>query len=372
MKILQVIRLLALLALPLSLSSQGSASSLHGKVSEVLDGERLTVISVTHPLKIKLMGVATPVKGQPYADVAGLHLSQLVSGKFIGAHCTALEPDGYLRCRVMLDGMDVGEQMVRDGVAWFNPTEADALSEEERRSYMACEQAARGEARGLWKDKAPIAPWDFTREQELKRRFAANPLNGWRRPGDPSLSSDDLLRTRLFASSPARNRGGLSDPGWKTLAPKDARFSVLVPGDAYDAGTTGPTGNGKIGEFGYCGGQRGKNSYLVIWGKGPSAQPTESEVADDVAKGLMADLENRRNKFASDLKFEVKRERSLKLGPFAGWQYRITGAGTGGLIRVFAKRTGQELELYVLGVMNGTENESQVQEFLGSLTIAKY
>jgi len=372
MKLPHVTRILFLLALSLSFSTQGSASPLHGKVVDVLDGERITIISVVHPLKVRLMGIAAPAKGQPYSEVAAQHLSQLVSGKFVGARCTGLEPDGYLRCRVMLDEMDIGEQMVRDGVAWYNKSEASDLSEQERVAYSGSEQAARSEARGLWQDGTPTAPWDFRREQETRQKIAASPLTAWTKSTKSSLSSDDLLRTRVVASSPARRRHNSLDPGWKTLAPRGSKFSVLVPGDAYDAGSTRPTPEGQIVEINYCSGQRGIFDYLVIWGKGPSIGKTDEQVADDTANGLMAGLESLRNKFASDVKYEAKRQHTVKLGTYAGWQYGITGPGTVGIIRVFARRRGPELELYVLAVLNGTESDSQVQEFLGSLTIDKY
>lgn len=373
MKLPHVTRILFLLALPLSLSTQGSASPLHGKVVDVLDGERITIISVIHPLKVKLLGIAAPAKGQPYSEVAAAqHLAQLVSGKFVGARCTSLEPDGYLRCRVMLDEMDIGEQMVRDGVAWYNKLEASDLSEQERVAYLGSEQAARSEARGIWQDATPTAPWDFRREQDTRQKIAASPLTEWTKSSKSSLLSDDLLRSRVTASSSARRRHNSHDPGWKTLAPRGSKFSVLVPGDAYDAGSTRPLPEGQMADINYCNGQRGNYDYLVIWGKGPTIGKTDEQIADDTANGLVAGLESVRNKFASDVKYEAKRQHTVKLGPYVGWQYGITGPGTVGLIRVFTRRRGQELELYVLGVMNGTENDSQVQEFLGSLTIDKY
>jgi endonuclease YncB( thermonuclease family) len=372
MKQPHLIRILFLLALPLSYATHGSASPLHGKVVDVLDGERITIISVVHPLKVKLLGIAAPVKGQPYSDVAAQHLSQLISGKFVGAHCAGLEADGYLRCRVMLDEMDVGEQMVRDGVAWYNKSEASDLSEQERIAYLGSEQAARREARGLWKDATPTAPWDFRREQETKQKIAASPLNEWTKSRNPSLASDDLLRTGENGRSAHRRRNKSMDPGWKTLAPKGGKFSVLVPGDAYDASSTRPTPDGKVAEVNYCSGMRGIYDYLVLWGKGPINGRTDDVVIDDITNGLMASLENSRNKFSSDVKFEAKRDHSVKLGPYSGWQYNISGPNTVGLIRIFVRRHGDELEIYLLGVMNGTENDPQVLEFLGSLSIDKF
>ncbi len=372
MKLPHLIRILFLLALPLGYVTQGSASPLHGKVVGVVDGERITIISVVHPMRVKLLGVAVPANGQPYSDVAAQHLSQLISDKFVGAYCAGLEADGYLRCRVMLDEMDIGEQMVRDGVAWYNKSEASDLTEQERVAYLGSEQAARREARGIWKDTMPTAPWDFRREQETKKKLAASPLTEWTKSSKSSLSSDDLLHARETGGSTSRRRNRSLDPGWKTLAPKGQKFSVLVPGDAYDAGSTRPTLEGKMAEVNYCSGQRGIYDYLVLWGKGPINDKTDDAIIEDITNGLMAGMENARNKFSSDVKFEAKRHHSVKLGPYAGWQYNISGPNTVGLIRIFIRHHNDELEIYLLGVLNGTENDPQVLEFLGSLSIDKY
>ena len=83
-------RILLLLALPLTFSSRGSASSLTGKVVAVTDGERITIISQMHPLKVKLVGIAAPDAKQPYADVAKQHLSDLLLDKYVVVRFTAL------------------------------------------------------------------------------------------------------------------------------------------------------------------------------------------------------------------------------------------------------------------------------------------
>jgi endonuclease YncB( thermonuclease family) len=375
MKLPHLIRLLFLLALPLSFNTQGSASTLQGKVVEVLDGERITVISVNQPIKIKLMGIAAPEKNQPFADVATQHLSQLVAGKFVVVQAKRLEQDGALLGQVMLNNVDLGAQMVRDGVAWYNKLEAGDLSEQDRAAYLSCEQAARSEARGIWQDAAPIAPWEFRRQQTARRNIESSPLTMMARAssadGRSRLSNDLFYPTTGKDRLAGRRRAG-ADPGWKTLSPRGSRFSVLVPGNSYDAGSTFPTRNGKMADVNYSVGQRGKYSYVVFWGKGPTPELRDDQVADDTAKGLVSGLELARNKYESDVKFEVKRQHPVKLGPYAGWQYAISGPRTVGLIRVFTRQRGQERELYVLGVLNGTEDDPQVLEFLGSLTIDKY
>src|SRR6266576_7358079 len=196
MKFLHFFRILFLLALPLSFSTHGSASSLQGKVIEVLDGERITVISLNRPLKVKLVAIAAPVKEQPYADVATQHLSQLVSDKYVVVRYTSLDDDGYLLGRVTVNDMDVGEQMVRDGVAWYDKSQGADFSDQDRQAYFVCEQAARKEARGLWQDSAAVAPWEFRRQLAASRNIVSSQQTVHAksaRAGKQALSSDDIF-----------------------------------------------------------------------------------------------------------------------------------------------------------------------------------
>src|SRR5467141_2722170 len=119
MKLPHIVRILLLLALPLSFSTRGSAFTLQGKVVEDLDGERITVLSLNRPVKIKLTCISAPATNQPYADIARQHLSDLILGKYVVVRYTGLGSDGYIMGRILLEEVDVGAQMLRDGVGWY-------------------------------------------------------------------------------------------------------------------------------------------------------------------------------------------------------------------------------------------------------------
>lgn len=127
-KVRNILRILFLLALPLAVCSSGSASSLQGKVAEVVDGESIAVISQNHPVKVRLIGVAAPEKSQAYASIARQHLSDLVLNKYVFVRVSALR-DGYLVGQVLVGDMDVCAQMLRDGVGWYNKSDESNLSE---------------------------------------------------------------------------------------------------------------------------------------------------------------------------------------------------------------------------------------------------
>jgi endonuclease YncB( thermonuclease family) len=368
MKPVNIIRLLFLLALPLSFATHGSASTLQGKVIEILDGERITVLSVNQPLKVKLIAISAPVGSQPFADVAKQHLTELVSGKYCQIHYTSVNQDGLITGRVVVSGLDAGSQMIRDGVAWYDKSEASNFTEPEREMYVGCEQAARKEARGLWTDPKAIAPWEFRIQESARRSAISQPQTLTAKSpgrGKQQLTNDELFRSMTGAGSTSDAR----DLGWKTLAPHPARFSVVVPKDTFEFATTIPIPSGGTAEFNYALGRRGTKAYMVVWGTGPIEGQADDRFSDDLANGLVFGL-NRTTNAANQ--FEVKKQRAVRVGAYAGWQYRMSSPQVPGTIRVFSRRMGQVREVYVLVAVNGTEDDQQIQEFLGSFTIERH
>lgn len=369
------LRLVALIALPLCFSAQGSASSLQGKVVEVLDGERLTVVSVNQSLKVKILGIAAPAGNQAFAAVAKQHLQDLVGGKYVAVHYTSLGADGVVLGRVVAKDMDVGAQMIRDGVAWYQKSEASTLADTEKETYARSEQAARNEVRGLWSDPSPVAPWEFRWEQAANsnlisrsQTLVAKSGKGDRQP----LSNDELFRS---LSGHGRLGIGLmdeGDAGWKTLSPSPGKFSVYVPGDAKEFGAILPLPTGQTVETNYCVGRRGRKLYLVVWAKGPNELVSDEGVADDTANGFVFGLQRGVGVGGDGSGFKITRQRSVRLGPYSGAQYLLSGPATFGTIRVFAKRSGQVREIFLMVALNATEEDAQVREFFGSLNIKGY
>src|SRR5215813_162320 len=363
-----VVRLLFLLALPLSFATQGSASTLQGKVIEILDGERITVMSVNQPLKVKIIAIAAPVATQAFADVAKQHLSELVAGKYVQVNFISLSQEGFVTGRVFVSGMDTGSQMIRDGVAWYDKSESGNFTEPERQMYEGCEQAARKEARGLWSDPESIAPWEF-RLQESARRSAIVQARALiaksPRGGKQQLTNDELFSSMTGTGSGSDAR----DLGWKTLSPHAGKFSIYMPKDSFEFSATIPVPTGGTAEFNYAVGRRGTKAYMVIWGTGPNDGAADERFCDDMANGLVFGL-NRTT--AEGARFEVKKQRAVRTGTYTGWQYRMTSTQVPGTIRILAKRVGQVREVYAMVVVNGTEDDQQIQEFFSSFTIERY
>ncbi|HET9526626.1 MAG TPA: thermonuclease family protein, partial [Pyrinomonadaceae bacterium] len=133
---------LGLLLLPF-LCTSVKAATLFGRVIEVNDGDVIIVFNLNRPVRIKLLAVDAPEAGQAFGDVARKHLSDLVYDKTVSVEYSGIAADGSLVGRVMLNGADIGAQMIRDGAAWFDASNQDRLSVADREVYRQSERAAR-------------------------------------------------------------------------------------------------------------------------------------------------------------------------------------------------------------------------------------
>jgi len=70
--------------------------------------------------------------------------------------------------RVWLGDVDAGLRQVCAGYAWVYREFVGDFSPDELRAYLDCEQAARAERRGLWRDSNPVAPWEWRHSPRRK------------------------------------------------------------------------------------------------------------------------------------------------------------------------------------------------------------
>lgn len=138
------------LAFSLLVSGSATAGSLAGTLTEIHDGDTITIICLKRPLQVHLMGIVAPEKEQAYAEVSRQHLSDLILNKQVVVEYSGLGANALIVGTVFLKETDVGAQMIRDGVAWYDKPYDTILTENQRQMYAACELAARNEHRGVW------------------------------------------------------------------------------------------------------------------------------------------------------------------------------------------------------------------------------
>jgi endonuclease YncB( thermonuclease family) len=145
-----------------SISSLLHAQSIQGLVVSIADGDTLTVLDaqkVQH--KIRLAGIDTPERRQPFGQRAREALSALAFQKVVLVLTEKKDRYGRWVGKVISDGRDVNLALVVDGWAWHYKKYASEQSASDRLLYASAEEDARSQRRGLWSDPHAIPPWDW-------------------------------------------------------------------------------------------------------------------------------------------------------------------------------------------------------------------
>ena len=374
----RTIRIILLVALLLSAYTLGSASVLQGQVTEVLDGRTITVVSIKHPVKVRLLAIAPPDANQPYADIARQHLADLLLNKFVAVHYSRLDGN-YLSGQVVAGTMDVNAQMIRDGVAWYDQTDERQLSDTDLHLYVESELAARSERRGLWKDGAAVSPWEFRKAVATRHNATTVPLpraDMFTPRGTPAgLSSDDLFGGAVGPGSLAgkpniRKINSAGQQGnWSRYQPEGQHFSVLAPSDATEISYPILDGQGKSIDVRYVLGTVDGTLYVVMWTKGSNDNATDASVAANTVRGFLSGLNRSLEQARQGVALTTKIGRELSLDGYAGRQYSMSGGDLAGVVRVLSKQIGDQREIFMLGVLHSGDAEVPSDRFLSSFKI---
>lgn len=111
--------------------------------------------------KVRLTGIDAPEKAQPFGQRAKQNLSSWVFGKQVQVETD--KNDLYERTlgKVMVNGIDANLEQVKAGFAWHYKKYAGEQSAADRGAYERAETLARAQRIGLWRDTAPVPPWDW-------------------------------------------------------------------------------------------------------------------------------------------------------------------------------------------------------------------
>lgn len=141
---------------------QSHAATLVGDVVGIADGDTLTILDSAHvQWKIRLAGIDAPEKTQPFGARSKQNLAALVWRKHVSVEWQKLDRYGRTIGKVIFNGHDVNLMQVSGGLAWHYKTYAAEQSPTDRVLYAEAEVKARQAGVGLWRDRAPVPPWDF-------------------------------------------------------------------------------------------------------------------------------------------------------------------------------------------------------------------
>ena len=156
--------------LAVAAGSAGAAQWIvEGRVVGVSDGDTITVLDASKAQHIvRLGGIDAPERKQPFGSAAKEVLSSVVFDRRVEARCWKRDRYGREICSVFVGTRDVGLAMIRDGYAWHYKAFEQEQSADDRAAYARTEADARSARRGLWRDAAPVPPWDWRKERRTQ------------------------------------------------------------------------------------------------------------------------------------------------------------------------------------------------------------
>ena len=152
----------SLLFLVLCLATCVHAVELRGKVVGVSDGDTVTVLDAErHQHKVRLAGIDAPEKAQAFGQASKISLSDQIFGREVAVIWDKRDRYGRIIGKISVDHLDVCLEQVRRGMAWHYKQYARDQAPDDRVTYAEAEVAARAARAGLWRDVAPVAPWEW-------------------------------------------------------------------------------------------------------------------------------------------------------------------------------------------------------------------
>lgn len=176
------------LGFALAIAAPAAAEFFEGRVVKIVDGDTIEVLVGNQLRRVRLSGIDTPERGQPWADKARQALSRRVFGKEVRVNDVGTDRYDRTVGEVYADNVCVGCELVREGNAWVyrKYTDDPVLYE--------LEAQARAAHRGLWSlpEAQRVPPWQW-------RQVA-------REAGDANGSSQSPSSTRAPAAGAGPNR----------------------------------------------------------------------------------------------------------------------------------------------------------------------
>lgn len=349
-----------------------NAASMFGRVIDVSSGDVITIFNLNRPVRVRLLAVDAPEMDQAFGDVAKKHLVDLVHDKVVVVEYSGIAADGSLAGRVLLNETDIGAQMIRDGVAWFDPNNLFRLSVVDQGIYEQSEQAARSERRGLWQVANPMAPWEFVKARAERMNTRVS-LNATRKASGPAELTNLTLKTRETAAMTSTNEKEFAwadkiptKSDWYRFRPAGEDFSALVPqnGKQFDAEVPF---EGELGNVTVYVGRDGWSTYLVQWLKAATRGESHKTALDSGMMGFAMGLNSSLGPKASG-SCAPTNEKYISVSGLPAVEFELKSCVVHGRVRIVTKVGAEQRHVYVLGALFVDEDDS-VTRFLNSLMI---
>jgi endonuclease YncB( thermonuclease family) len=158
------------------------------KVIKVYDGNTVKVMGQGKTLRVRLVGIDAPERGQPYHAESGKHLADLVLDRFVTLRDFNTGSSRRLLGEIFLKDVNINLEMLSAGLA--EVYRGDITKELDIRAYFDAEAEARKAEVGVWSlGKRYVSPsvWRKARKRMHRLKYGSEPSYGTSDPGAQNL-----------------------------------------------------------------------------------------------------------------------------------------------------------------------------------------
>ncbi|MCY7375076.1 MAG: thermonuclease family protein [Pyrinomonadaceae bacterium] len=204
------IKLLFSIVLSLLLANTAFAqSTIGGQVTEIVDGKTVVIETYANgKITAELQYIEVPEAEQPFHQIAREHLGVLVLNQKVELKARGFTPTRTVG-QLFVKGVDVGQQMIRDGAAWYAVLEKSGQDATQSGIYQSNEAQAKSEKRGVWSIADLKPPWQIRAEAEENRRRVEQIAQEAEAAKMTTSAEDAPVRRKPFAGRQLNNESQL-------------------------------------------------------------------------------------------------------------------------------------------------------------------
>jgi len=137
------------------------------RVITVHEGDRLTIYHKGHKEAIYLKDIDCPELKQPYGKQAKHVTAAFIGNREVVVRGLTRDRQGRVSAEVLLlDGRNVGHELLKEGLAWWRRSASSDASLE------VVQELARASHKGLWADPNPVPPWKWKVAKKTSRKYS--------------------------------------------------------------------------------------------------------------------------------------------------------------------------------------------------------
>ena len=125
------------------------------KIKRVVDGDIVHTFYGDEIFKIRLTEIDAPERDQPFGKASTEYLNGLLKEGRVDVDISGTDKYGRKLGRLYWQGKDINREMVSAGYAWVYDKYVTDIS------FYEDQDNAKQSKKGLWKDSASLAPWEW-------------------------------------------------------------------------------------------------------------------------------------------------------------------------------------------------------------------